>query len=372
MNPFKYGQIVSGEDFCPRPNLEKQVKHFIQAGQNILIQGERRVGKSSLVYETVNNLKKKKLLYIDFLEIKTTDTLCKRIVKSIVSLEHKSGFLEKFFKSIAYLRPVFSIDPITNQPMISLSQDIQLHPDSLEDILDLIPGINKGNSVVIVFDEFQDILNVKESAEILAVMRGKIQFHSKIPYIFMGSIRNRMYDIFNNAASPFFKSAIGLEISGLEEAVFTEYLQNKFLSGKRTISDDLIHTIFKIADYITGDVQQLCNAIWEISSYKEKIQEHNIGDALKLIFARESKGYESILVTLTGLQIKCLVGLAAMGGDAPLSSAFLKGVGGVLPATVKKSLSRLEQLKIIYRKDRVYKFVNPFFGTWLKTNNLFS
>ncbi len=87
MNPFKYGQIVSGEDFCPRPKLQKQIKDFIQSGQNTLIQGERRVGKSSLIYETVNSIRKKRLLYIDLLEVKSVDNLCKRIVKSIISLE---------------------------------------------------------------------------------------------------------------------------------------------------------------------------------------------------------------------------------------------------------------------------------------------
>lgn len=28
MNPFKYGQVVSAEDFCPRPDLMKQVIGF--------------------------------------------------------------------------------------------------------------------------------------------------------------------------------------------------------------------------------------------------------------------------------------------------------------------------------------------------------
>ncbi len=77
-----------------------------------------------------------------------------------------------------------------------------------------------------------------------------------------------------------------------------------------------------------------------------------------------------ILANVTAIQLKCLIGLAVMKGKEALSAAFIKKIGNILPATVKKSLTRLEQIKIIYRKDREYKFINPFFRLWLLTNNL--
>ena len=77
-----------------------------------------------------------------------------------------------------------------------------------------------------------------------------------------------------------------------------------------------------------------------------------------------------VLTNITDLQLKCLTGLANIGGKAPLSAAFLKNIGNVLPATNKKSLLRLEQIKIIYRKEGEYKFINPFFKSWLLSNNL--
>lgn len=91
---------------------------------------------------------------------------------------------------------------------------------------------------------------------------------------------------------------------------------------------------------------------------------------MKRIYAREFKGYEAILVQLTANQLKCLVGLAKIGGKAPLSSKFVKEVGIELPATIKKALTRLIQLKIIYRYQDEYKFVNPFFKSWLLFKNL--
>ena len=84
MNPFKYGQIVKENDFCRRPELEKNLASQIKRGQNVYIQGERRTGKSSLIYETVRKLKKRKIIYIDLLETKTSDDFLKRIVTSVI------------------------------------------------------------------------------------------------------------------------------------------------------------------------------------------------------------------------------------------------------------------------------------------------
>ena len=231
-------------------------------------------------------------------------------------------------------------------------------------------SIHKKKPIVVIFDEFQDILNLQDFKEVLAILRSKIQFHSSLPYIFSGSVRNKMHDIFNNPESPFFKPAIPVNVGILNPRDFVIFLKNKFKFGKRTITDDSINKIFSIADNIPCDVQQLCAAIWETTSYKEKISEKNIPDALKLIFAREAKGYEHILVQITELQLKCLVGIAKIGGKSPQSTEFLKISGIALPASVKKALNRLEQLKIVYRYENEYKFINPFFKSWLIFKNL--
>lgn len=365
MNPFKYGQVVSAEDFCPRPKLLKELKGFMMSGQNVVMQGERRIGKTSLIHETVHSVRRMRILYVDLLEIKTSDALCKRIAKAIVSMEHQDGFLEKIIKKLSLLKPSITVDPLTGQPSVSFDPAVSLQPDSIEGLLDVITSAHKRKPLVVVFDEFQDIMNLKEAGEALAILRGKIQFHSKLPYIFAGSIRNRMDEIFNDPDSAFFKSAIPITVGPLDRKRFALFLQEKFAIGKRSIDPDMIERVFEIGEDVSGDVQQLCEALWEITSYKEQITQEKIPDALNLIFARESKGYEAILVQLTGQQLRCLVGLAKMGGETPQSKAFLQSVNIHLPSSVKKALSRMEQLKIIFQYQGKYKFVNPFFKAWL-------
>lgn len=369
MNPFRYGQIVSGVEFCPRSDLMKQLINFIKAGQNVLLQGERRIGKTSLIHEALRILDQYKFLYIDILEVKTIEDLCRRMITSLISNERKAGFHRKLLQTLSYLRPSISIDPVTGHPSISIDAGVKLRPDSIEGLLDLIKSIRKRTLLVVVFDEFQDILNINESATALALLRSRIQFHTDITYVFSGSVRNQMNDIFTSPESPFFKSAVFLEVGHLDDGVFSEFLIRKFRSGKRKITETIIRNIFKVAGRIPGDVQELCGCIWDVTSYNKEVTNGHLKPALELIYARERKAYEAMLVQLTGQQLRCLVTLAKGGEKAPLSTQFLKDSGIRAASSVQAALHRLVKLRIIYRHEGVFKFVNPFFGQWLVWKN---
>lgn len=369
MNPFKYGQVVSAEDFCPRPKLLKQLTDFIESGQNVVLQGERRMGKTSLVYEALRQVRRHRMVYVDLLEIKTADDFGKRMIKAIVSAEREAGTIEKLMRVLAQLRPSMSLDPFTGQPSVSLDPRVALQPDSIEAILDLLRDMRKRHPMAVVFDEFQDILNLADSKQTLALLRSKVQFHTDIAYIFAGSVRNRMSDIFTSPDSPFFKSAIALDVGPLSPAQFSSFLAAKFGKGRRRVCEETLAEIICLAEAVPGDVQELCGALWDSTSPDDTIAKEAFPAALELIFSRESKGYEAALVLVTGQQLRCLTGLARLGGQSPLSAAFLEGVGITLPASVKKALNRLVQLKIIYRHGGEYKFINPFFKHWLLWKN---
>ncbi|MBW2345499.1 MAG: ATP-binding protein, partial [Deltaproteobacteria bacterium] len=213
MNPFHYGQIVKEKDFCQRPELGKKlaaeikrgqnvyIQDFcqrpelgkklaaeIKRGQNVYIQGERRTGKTSLICETIRKLRKTRMIYADLLEVKSSDDFVKRIVTAIIAMENSAGFADKIFRRLSHLRPVASVDPITGLPTITLDSSVELNPDSIHGVADLILSYHsKTKPIVVVLDEFQDILNLDDARETLALLRSKIQFQSDIPYIFAGS-----------------------------------------------------------------------------------------------------------------------------------------------------------------------------------------
>ena len=333
MNPFKYGMVVSGKDFCGRKALLKQIGNHIISSQQVVVLGERRVGKTSTVYEAVNRCKTVRLLYVDLLGIKSVDGMCRRILKAIIVQEQKTGWFEKIFKTLAHLRPSISVDPITSLPTVSFDSSIELEADSIPEVFNLIGSLGKKQKIVVVFDEFQDILNLANAHEALALLRGEIQFQGETAFIFVGSIRHKMEEIFTKHDSPFFKSAITLAIDTLSFKEFSEFLKNKFSQGQRKIDDKVLEKAFQIAENIPGDIQQLCGAIWETTAEKEMIGVDKLKSAMQLIFAREQKSYESYINLLTNIQFKVLTAVAKEGGKQVFSAAFMKPSGFTNPST---------------------------------------
>ena len=79
------------------------------------------------------------------------------------------------------------------------------------------------------------------------------------------------------------------------------------------------------------------------------------------------KSYELILAGLTALQVQCLSALARVGGNAVTSGDFLKESGIKQPSSVRRAISKLIKMKIVFAKNKEYHFVNPFFRAWIIT-----
>ena len=91
MNPFKYGCVVDGDNFCARVEAERQLRRFVESGQNVVVQGARRMGKSSLVRKVVSGMRGEKLIYVDLYYIGTMSDLCSRVMAGIARMICQSG-----------------------------------------------------------------------------------------------------------------------------------------------------------------------------------------------------------------------------------------------------------------------------------------
>jgi len=364
-NPFKYGQIVTGSDYCPRPELIRQLEEHIKSGQNIVVYGERRVGKSSAVYRAAVNSKPQRPLLIDFMGVKSTDALIKRILKALIAQKNKQGTMTSILKKFAAIRPTLSLDPVTSMPALSFDASLEIKAESISEVIELIKELYGDNKVVVVMDEFQDILDLPDPKEAFAIMRASIQYQTNIPYIFVGSIRHKMDSIFIKNDSPFFKSAIPIEVDTIPKNEFSVFIEKKFADGKRNISRESIDQVFEIAGNIPGDVQQLCEALWAVTKERESISSDQIKDAMELIFSRERNAYENYVRLITGMQMKSLVAIASHGGKSIFSIEFMKAAGFNNSSSLRRCINRLIDLNILFDYKGKYRFVNPFFRAWL-------
>ena len=203
-NPFRYGCVVEDSFYCPRPVLEKQLAGFMRSGQNVVVHGERRMGKTSLINAVVRGMRGWRMLYVDLLHVMTVGDVCRRIVSAVRNMERKATVFEKALKLLPRLRPVMKIDPSTGEFGFGLDARAAEDPYAVEEVLDMLAKVASSGRTVIVFDEFQDICNLSEAQTVLALMRGRIQFQGNIPYVFTGSARSRMVELFDNPDSAFY------------------------------------------------------------------------------------------------------------------------------------------------------------------------
>jgi uncharacterized protein len=364
-NPFRYGSVVSGGQFCGRERLIDQLIGSIEAGQNVLLQGERRIGKTSLACETIRRMKKMRILPVNLMEVKSIDELCKRILHALLSLEHGGSRFDRLLKSLAYLRPVLTLNPVTGEPSVSFDAMAHLQADSIPEVLALIQKHHNEKPLVAFLDEFQDVLNLEEPRAVLAQLRGTIQHQADLPYLFAGSIRNRMDEIFNHPESPFFKSALTLSVEPLAPDEFGAFLAEKFATGDRRVRKEALDRVFALTEGITGDVQQFCEALWMVTEPGEEITEETLPRALNLVFTREQKSYELSLARLTAGYVRILNTLARLGGEQPNSSAFVRAAGASNASAVVPSLKRMADQKIVFQDGKRWRFTNPFFRAWL-------
>ena len=364
MRPFKYGCVVNGENFCPRPELEKQLCEFAMAGQNLVIQGPRRIGKTSLITHAIGGMRGMRLIYIDIYAIKSISDFCSRVMKGISKATAEMSFLKKAVQLAFRLRPVIAVDPHDGSTTISVDARAAAEPDSLEAVMATLEKLTSDGKYCVVFVEFQDILNLDNSRGILAEMRSSIQFQEHTPYFFSGSIRNDMMSIFDDMDSPFFKSALTFSVDEIEPAVFSKFIASRFEKGNRHIKDAVITQILQFADGVSGDVQEFCEALWETTEDGDEITTGLFPSALELIFSRELGGYETIVERLTPAQSVVLKMMAGEHTSEPFSVDFISKVGK--PASsIHRALERLMADRVIFKKKDAYRFSNPFFREWL-------
>ncbi len=364
MNPFQYGCVVGGEFFCPRPDLEKQLRSFAESGQNLVIHGARRMGKTSLVQHAILGMRNTRLIYVDLYGIRSVADFCARVMKGVSKASEEMSFLKKAVQIAFRLRPVIAVDPNDGSTTISVDARASSEPDSLGAAMSTLEKLAKEGRYCIVFDEFQDILKLGNANGVLAEMRGAIQFQAATPYFFLGSARNEMMSIFDDMASPFYKSALPFAVEEINPLDFTKFLAARFRKGNRRISDAVIAKILVFADGVSGDVQELCEALWETTDPETEITSDDFQRAFQLLFSRELGGYEAIIERLTPGQLAVLRAIASNGGAQIYSRDFSER-SGLPTSSIRRIAGRLTSDRILFVQKGIYRFSNPFFREWL-------
>lgn len=366
MNAFKYGCSVDGENFCARPELSKALRAYVVSGQNLVIQGERRIGKTSLVKETVLSMRGWSMVYADFMGVRSVSDVCNRLADALARFDSSDTFLRKMFATLLHLRPIATVDAMTGLPTITIDARACVDPASVNTMMNALESHVKGRKVCVVFDEFQDVLDLNDGNQVFALMRSRIQFMARTTFVFLGSVRNRMLDIFMSPKSPFYKSAALFDVGAIPDDDFYEFAVERFATGRRKLPRALFDRVLSLAERTSGDVQEFCDAIWQVSDRGDTLTDNHFEQGLRQIFHREGAAYSTFVKPLTDIQVRVLHALSVEGGKHPSANAFLQEARVTNVTSVKRALVALEKSGLVYRYSGEWKFVSPFFREWVR------
>ena len=363
MNPFRFGNVVTGEYFTNRKNEIKEILSEIKAGQHIVLMSPRRYGKSSLVNEAMK-ASGMKWFRINMELIAGEVDLANYYVRNALSLS-KFEKIKHYLKNLK-IQPYIQIQPTTNEILVSFSAETRNVSTLLLDSLQLPETIARSmkKKVVIVFDEFQEIRRISPGLE--RKMRGIFQYHQNITYIFIGSQESMIQEIFQNKKNPFYKFGRHISLHKIPEPEFSDFVMKRF-SSQKIDAREIVKDILKFTDCHPYYTQQLCHEIY-ILSEKRTLTKGIINKAVEQITTEHHADYSRWWSRLTNTERKVIIGIAS-GDHNPTAQEFIRKYGIKSASTSGSVVSKLIALGTLVKKNgEKIKIEDPFWKEWILKN----
>ncbi len=368
-NPFITGGYVSSEYFCDRIQETKEVIRTITNGNNLAIISPRRMGKTGLIKHFFHQPEIADHYHTFFIDIYATDTLKElvyKLGKEIFETLKPKGkqFVDRFFSMISSLRPAFKLDSVSGTPTFDIGiGEIHQAAFSLEEIFKYLESADQ--PCIIAIDEFQQISRYPEK-NIEAMLRTHIQQCKNTNFIFAGSQRHLMQNIFFSSSGPFYQSVSLLQLDAIKEKEYIRFVGSHFANDQKDISDELISKVYQLFEGHTWYIQNIFNELFSLTAKNETCSFELAQEAIENKVESYKPLYQSSLSLLPERQKEILYAIAKEGKASGVTSGkFIKRHGLLSQSSVQTAVKQLFDKEIITSENNVYQVYDRFFGLWL-------
>jgi AAA+ ATPase superfamily predicted ATPase len=367
-NPFVYQGYVSPDYFCDRIVETEELIGNLQNGRNTVLISPRRIGKTGLIKNAFHKLKEIEkdatCIYVDIFSTKNQQEFVQVLGSAITQdvLSRGQRAMKNLLEFFGSWRPVFGQDPYTGTPTISISIEPSQSTVSLKSIFDYL-SLSK-REVYIAIDEFQQITKYPETG-IEALLRSHIQFIPNAHFVFSGSKRRLMTQIFNSPERPFYQSTVSMGLEPLHEEIYYDFTRRFFEAKKGSFSQEMFHHVYHRFDGVTRSIQLMLNRLYET----EKIvcSDAQINEAILHIVNQSSMQYEELINLLTDNQLSLMKAIAQEGCVvSPQGDEFIKRYNLPSASSIKTALDVLLDKDLVYRTQTGYIIYDHFLAVWLR------
>ena len=367
-NPFVYQGYEGPEYFCDREEETKNMISALNNGRNLTLISPRKIGKTGLINHAFYQIKKENkeaiCIYVDIFSTKNlqefVETLCRAVIED--ALEREKSFGNKVLDFFKGLRPTITPDLMTGLPTVSVSVVPVQAEYTLKSIFTHLNDLDK--PVYLAIDEFQQITEYPEKGT-EAMLRSYIQFIHHVKFIFSGSKKHMMEEMFCAPNRPFYQSTQLMNLEPLQEQAYYDFAKAFFEAKKGSFDRQVFHSIYQRFDGYTWYLQAILNRLYEQGKKVET--DRQAVEAILFHVNTLTPHYQMLTFFLTDNQLSLMKAIAhAEIVEQPLGNDFLKRFDLPSASSVKSALSVLVDKDLVYQTSRGYLIYDRFLGLWLK------
>ncbi|MBV9479918.1 MAG: ATP-binding protein [Acidobacteria bacterium] len=292
-NPFQYGGVVGGAQFCNRRQELTDLRRAMENAEKLFVYSERRLGKTSLIKHALSKLPKREYAtaYVDLWATDNESSFVTATAKAIAESMGRTTaqLLDTGKRLFSRLLPNVTLDD-EGKPKISFSLKSDAAPrPEIEEVLEAPAKVadHTEKKVVVIFDEVQRILEYNGD-QIERRLRSTIQTHTRVSYIFMGSRKHLVQEMFLNKSRPLYRAAGHYPLGPIDTREWLPFIQEKFAAGDKPIKEEIVRAICDLTQGHPFYTQHLCHALWELAEPGAEVRANLIELAVKVLLDRES------------------------------------------------------------------------------------
>lgn len=368
LNPFVTTGYAGPAYFCDRQQETEDITRLLTNGNNVALISPRRYGKTNLICHCFAQpaiAEKYYTFIIDIYSTKSVADMVHRLGLSILETLKPQGrkAWEKFISVLRSVHGGISFDMMGNPSWTMSVGDIAVPTTTLDEIFSYLEQADK--PCIVAIDEFQQITHYGDD-RIEALLRTYIQRCTNSHFLFAGSQRHLMSQMFVSPARPFYQSVVLYNLPLLPEDKYVEFCLSHFEQRGKRVSADVPRALYERFDGITYYMQRVMNELFSLTPEGGTCEPADIDGALRNIILSSTLIYEDLMYQLPEKQSLVLRAIARDGKAQNLTSGkFIRKHGLLSASSVKSAVPALLDKGLITNEFGVYQLYDKFFELWL-------
>ena len=371
---FVYDNHVTGKNFVGRKTECTVLSNLLEAGENVCIYETPKAGKTSLVQQSLYNMRAAGkpfiVAYVDLLSVRTRRGFLKKFGGSLIRAAYStpSDYAAVIAKHLEGTHFVFDHAQFASkEDIVCMNWDADANDIYMMTCLPQRIAEEKGMPVYVVFRDFQNVMQTDDYEIIFNTMEKVFaerdrSVSPKSAFVFCGSMVNAMKYIFAEKKY-FYRQVNHLPLSAIDDKDAIEHIVRGFRSSGKVIERDLALGACKL---FRSDMWYL-NQFFSICDSMSKgfINEAILVDALNAVIAVHEPRFKVLINDLTDHQLSLLK--AVLDGVVKFSASdVIERYSLNSSANVRRVKDALRKKEIITFNDKDEPVIlDPLFEYWV-------